>query len=126
MLSNVRIKACLVEAAGKDSVIIHLGDTVTCSDLCSTDTLNAHFAQYPQANGPMLGRLLFDLACQVRSDRLAMTAFPAEAAQEAESHPFDQLHGPEDAAKVDQQDAADAEQDMLDQTPLPDTLENEG
>ena len=92
---------------------------MTGADYRTTEALNRHLETNPDLDNPELGCLLRDLAEQARLDRLTYAAFPAEAAQEAGPRRFDTVLGDEDVAEADQQDVADAEQDMLDHIPLP-------
>ncbi len=123
---NKSIRACLDQAAQRGSIVISLGSEMTCTNFSTTEALNSHFDTNPDLGNPELGRLLRDLAEQARLDRLGHAAFPAEAAQEAGPRSFDNISGEEDVAQVDQQDVADAEQDMLDGIPLPGMPEKEG
>ena len=91
---------------------------MTCADYRTTEALNSHLETNPDLDNPELGCLLRDLAEQARLDRLTYAAFPAEAAQEAGPRRFDTVLGDEDVAEADQQDVADAEQDMLDHIPF--------
>ena len=123
---NNSVKTCLDQAVHRGSVVVSLGDEMTCTHYQTTEALNSHLDTNPDLDSPELGCLLRDLAEQIRLDRLTYAAFPAEAAQEAGPRRFDTVLGKEDVAEADQQDVADAEQDMLDQIPLPGMPEKEG